>query len=290
VDPRLAGRAYSIHQFTGMLGYAAGPALVVALAALGGWRAALAACGMLGLAATLLVGSTGRVLAGHRPAARSALDGGGLGRDLRLLLTTPILSAFTYFSVYATALIGFQTFAVAALGRVYDVPLPVVTGVLTAFLLGSAGGVVAGGILVDRTGHPGTIVTGGLLAAAAVLITLAGATLTPLALTALAATGGFCLGLTSAARDLMVRATIPAAAAGKVFGFAYAGLDLGSAVAPPLFGWLVEHGQPRAVFAAAAALLVLTCGTLAGLRRRPAQPVIEVPADPVRQIGGGGGN
>jgi MFS family permease len=271
VDPRRVGRAFSAHQLAGSLGYAAGPPVVVAIAALGGWRTALAASGALGLAATLLVSRAGAVLGGHRPAARPATAGrAGLAGDVGLLMTAPVLSAFAYFAVFATAQIGLQTFAVTALGRVYDVPLPVVAGVLTAFLLASAAGVVAGGFLVDRAGHPGALVMAGLLLGAAVLLALAGTTLAPLALTALAAAGGFCLGLTGPPRDLMVRASVPAAASGKVFGFAYAGLDVGAALAPLLFGWLVDRGYPRAVFAAAAALLVLTSVTLVGLWRRRA--------------------
>jgi MFS family permease len=69
---------------------------------------------------------------------------------------------------------------------------------------------------------------------------------------------------------MLIRSAAPAGASGKVFGFAYSGLDVGSAVTPLLFGWFLDRGQPRAVFVAAALLLVLTSLTLAGFRRRPA--------------------
>jgi MFS family permease len=272
VDASRVGRAYSVHQVSGTLGYAAGPAVAVTLATLGGWRSALSVSGAVGLAATLLMATQREALGGYAPAPQhgaSGRPGLGLGRDLRLLLTAPILSAFTYFVLHATAQIGFQTFAVTALSRIYDVPLALVAGVLTSFLLGSAAGVLAGGVLADRTGRHDALAAAGLLLGAGAMLGVAGATLAPVALTALATAGGFCLGLTAPARDMLIRSAAPAGASGRVFGFAYSGLDVGSAVTPLLFGWLLDRGQPRAVFVAAALLLVLTSLTLAGFRRRP---------------------
>lgn len=270
VDASRVGRAYSIHQVSGTLGYAAGPAVVVALATLGGWRSALLVSGAIGLAATLLMATQREALGGYRPAPRHVTPGRpGRGGDLGLLLTAPVLSAFVYFVLLATAQIGFQTFAVTALSRIYDVPLALVAGVLTSFLLGSAAGVLVGGVLADRTGRHDALAAAGLLLGAGAMLAVAGATLAPVALTALATAGGFCLGLTAPARDMLIRSAAPAGASGRVFGFAYSGLDVGSAVTPLLFGWLLDRGQPRAVFVATALLLVLTSLTLAGFRRRP---------------------
>jgi MFS family permease len=56
---------------------------------------------------------------------------------------------------------------------------------------------------------------------------------------------------------LLVRGATPSGATGKVFGFVYSGLDLGSAVAPPFLGLLLDHHLPRLVFVVVAASLLL---------------------------------
>ena len=56
---------------------------------------------------------------------------------------------------------------------------------------------------------------------------------------------GFAYGCTGPSRDILVRGATPPGATGKVFGFVYSGLDLGSSLAPLLFGWLMDGGQYR---------------------------------------------
>ena len=55
-----------------------------------------------------------------------------------MLLTAPILAAFAYFALIATAVIGVQIFGVTTLMRVYYTPLAQATAALTAFLVGGA--------------------------------------------------------------------------------------------------------------------------------------------------------
>jgi len=56
------------------------------------------------------------------------------------------------------------------------------------------------------------------------------------------------VGLTYPSRDLIVRAATPAGATGRVYGFVYSGLDVGSFATPVFYGWLMDHGAPQAVF------------------------------------------
>ena len=84
---------------------------------------------------------------------------------------------------------------------------------------------------------------------------------------AVMALAGFCLGATSPSRDLLVRAAAPAGASGKVYGLVYSGFDLGSAVLPLGLGWLLDRGEPRAVFVAVSAVLLLTIVTVVQVRR-----------------------
>ena len=56
---------------------------------------------------------------------------------------------------------------------------------------------------------------------------------------------------------MLIRRAAPPGATGRVYGTVYSGLDVGFALGAPLFGWLLDHGQPNAVFVGAAALLML---------------------------------
>jgi MFS family permease len=79
---------------------------------------------------------------------------------------------------------------------------------------------------------------------------------------------GFAGGLTNPSRDLIVRGATPVGATGKVYGFVYSGLDVGSMVTPVVFGWLLDRGQPAVVFYAVVAVLVLSILTVLRLPER----------------------
>ena len=226
------------------LGWAVAPAVVVTLSSAIGWRLALVTVGVLGTAAAAALSTQGEAL-DHRletVGLRGAPSSGWIA-DLRLLMATPILVAFAYFALMATSLIGIQTFSVSAMVAIYEAPLGLATGALTAFLLGSAGGVLVGGFLADRTSRHDVVAGGGMLLAAAATLVIASAA-PPLALLPVVmAAAGFCLGATSPSRDMLVRAATPPGASGKVYGFVYSGLDLGSSLTPLLFGWLLDRGE-----------------------------------------------
>jgi MFS transporter, FSR family, fosmidomycin resistance protein len=270
VTPRRLGRAYSIHSVAGALGWALAPVVVVSLSAVVGWRGALVVVGGLALGVTALLAVQGTALA-HGPAGRSgapeAAGAGAVGRSLRLLLNAPILAAFAYFTLLAAGLIGVQTFSVAAMAAIYDAPLVLATGALTGFLLGSAAGVLAGGVLADRTRRHDVVAAIGLGLGALGMALVATGAPAPWLLTALMAAAGCCVGVTSPSRDMLVRAVTPPGGSGKVFGFVYSGLDLGQSATPLVFGWLLDHGQPRAVFFVVALFLLLTMATVVQVRR-----------------------
>lgn len=269
VDPRRLARAYSLHSISGNLGWIAAPLAVVALTGLFGWRAALVTVGGLGLVAAGVLASRMRVLVDHRdPAARSSPAGRlDLAADVRLLLTTGILAAFAYFLLLSMSLTGIQSFSVIAVGALYDAPLALATGALTAFLLGNSAGVLAGGVLADLTRRHDIVAVTGMLAAA-VLIVVVGSAAPPQALVPVVmALAGLCQGTTAPSRDMLVRAATPTAASGKVYGFVSSGLDFGALVTPPVYGWLLDRGEPRAMFLLIAGLMVLTIFTVVQVRR-----------------------
>jgi FSR family fosmidomycin resistance protein-like MFS transporter len=59
---------------------------------------------------------------------------------------------------------------------------------------------------------------------------------------------GFGSGLAGPSRDLLIRAAAPKNATGRVYGVVYSGLDIGMAVAPILFGALMDSGHPSWLF------------------------------------------
>jgi MFS family permease len=275
VDPRRLGRAYSVHSICGNLGWTVAPAVIVTVASHTSWRIALLAVGGAGVLAALLLATQAGTLAsdGKATAGREAEAPGGLAADIRLLMVAPVLAAFAYFTLLATSLIGIQTFSVTALVALYDAPLALATGALTAFLLGSSGGVLLGGFLADHTRRHDLVAGSGMLAGAALALVLATGVLGLAALPLVMALTGFALGVTSPSRDMLVRQATPRGASGKVYGFVYSGLDLGSSLTPLFFGWLLDRGQPRGVFVVSAVFMVLTITTVLQVRRHAGRPV-----------------
>ncbi|MGH7354623.1 MAG: MFS transporter [Candidatus Rokuibacteriota bacterium] len=268
VSPRRLARAYAIHSVSGGLGWAIAPAVVGVLTTAFGWRCALLVVGGAGLVAVTVLATQGDALLDRhaagavRAGARSHLAG-----DVRLLMTAPILMAFAYFAFAATASVGLQTFSITAMVSVYAVPLALATRALTAFLIGGAAGVLAGGFLADRVRRHDLVAAGGLTLAAALML-LVGTSAVPVgALAIVMSLAGFFQGATAPSRDMLVRAATPPGASGKVFGFVYSGLDLGSSLTPLAFGLLLDRGEPRVIFLAVAALMLATIVTVVQVRR-----------------------
>ena len=274
VSPPLMARAFSVHTLGGTLGWAAAPAFVVAVAELAGWRVALAVSALVILAIGLgLLCQRGELRYG--PAAAAGTPAGKAGVRLADLLTLPIVLCFLFFCMLALSLMALQSFLPLALNVVHGVPLIVATTTLTAFMLGSAAGTVFGGVLADRQGEHQRIIAVGLLVAAAIVLMLGQIALPTVLLWLAVGAAGFCTGMTTPSRDMLIRACAPPGASGTVFGFVYSGLDLGGTLAPVLIGLLMDHHYPGAVFwvvAVVSALAVLTVTSTRPPRRVDAMP------------------
>jgi MFS family permease len=159
------------------------------------------------------------------------------------------------------------------LAALYHAPLGLATAALTAFLLGSSGGVLLGGFLADQTRRHDFVAAVGMASGALFALLLASGTLALGALPVVMAMAGFALGVTSPSRDMLVRAATPRGASGKVYGFVYSGLDLGSSLTPLIFGWLLDRGEPRAVFVVSAVFMLLTITTVVQVRRHGVRAV-----------------
>src|SRR5438067_4055441 len=82
------------------------------------------------------------------------------------------------------------------------------------------------------------------------------------------ALAGFASGITGPSRDLIVRGATTKGATGRVYGFVYSGLDTGSAIAPVMLGWFLDHGHASSVFLFIGVALLLGIGTVFQVRYR----------------------
>jgi MFS family permease len=267
--PRL-GRAYGVHAFCGTAGYAVSPVVIGTIGAFAGWRTALIVAGLLGLAALALMARFADRLKtepsrgeGERSAAAVAYGYG------RLMATPAIMMAFAYFALSAAAGTAVQTYSVSSLVELYEVALPLATTALTLYLGLSALGILLGGVAADRTTRHHRIVILGLGIGATSMAAI-GWLLPPFAVVlAMIGAAGLCVGMTAPSRDLIVRGATPPGATGKVFGFVYSGLDIGSSVAPVAFGWLIDNGMPKAIFVLIGVVLIVTIATAMQVRQQP---------------------
>jgi MFS transporter, FSR family, fosmidomycin resistance protein len=273
------GRAYSIHQLGGALGYAASPVVILALALTLGWHNAILIAGLIGLGMVGLLVASGELIAteaGNKPAARveTGVAGGpaavpALGYAA-LIAKPAMIMAFLYFFLSAAGGTAIQSFSIPALKFLYGLPIEYASLSLTIYLLASGGGILLGGIIADRTRrHDHVAIVGTVTATALILLVASGIVGWFGAIVAMAA-AGFSMGVTAPSRDLIIRAATPRGATGKAFGFVYSGLDMGSTVIPVLIGTLVDQGLPQGVFLAVACLYGLTILTLLHVHRRPA--------------------
>ena len=262
IASRRLGPAYSAHGVGGSLGYALAPVASFALGAAFGWRTALAIMGMGGLLVlAVLVSQRAGLRCDHhrRPRASS-------GGSLALFRQPPILLCFAFFVVYTIAMIGVQTFLPTALNAAFAVPLAAATSGLTAWLLGSTAGMVAGGVFAARTDRHDRVAATGLGVGAVLVLLLATSTGLHSAIVPVLALTGFALGITGPSRDMIVRSATPAGASGRVYGFVYSGLDLGSVIGPVVFGFLLDHGAAREVFYVVAGCFFVAIATVVRVR------------------------
>jgi MFS family permease len=76
-------------------------------------------------------------------------------------------------------------------------------------------------------------------------------------LIAIFAFAGLTNGIIGPARDMLVRRASPKGSMGKVFGFVFSGQAIGSALAPLLFGFLIDVGAPAWIFYGSAFFTIL---------------------------------
>ena len=272
------GRAYSIHGVGGSLGWAAAPVMYF-LDSMFGWVGAALIGAVPGLLLSILVLAHRTDLVDHRVKARAAADRHGATPTLTLFLQPAILLCLVYFALLAANTVGIQQFAVPAWTNMFGVSENYAALCLIVFIVGSAAGVLVGGLFADRVRRHDRVATLGLLVAAALTVPIAAQAVTPMLLLPLLALAGAAGGITNPSRDMIVRNATPPGASGKVFGFVYSGLDVGSFLAPPVFGFLMTAGIPSIIFWIAVGLYLINAGLVMAIRQTTVPTVVTAAAD-----------
>jgi MFS transporter, FSR family, fosmidomycin resistance protein len=274
VSPERIGHAFAVHTFAGMLGGAAAPGSLLLMQASVGWRGALLGAAVLGFATAAIL-ALSRDAGSERPASDKAHAAGPATAELtgwRLLLSRTILQNLLFFILLTLANGGLQFYSVVALGALYGTPLAVANTALSGFLLLSAVGVLAGGLVAGRTSRHSLVAALGLAGGGVVALVIGFQDPGALALITLMSLAGFLQGIIMPSRDLIVRESTPPGSFGKVFGFVTTGFNIGGIIGPFVFGFLLDHGSPRGIFlfVAAASLLAVFAAMTVARPRAPA--------------------
>ena len=268
------GHAFSVHGLSGSLGWAAAPVFVIALAQAFGWRTAAAGASCVGLAALAFLALNRRLLDDTELHAPDAPRRGG--GSFAFLGVGVVWMCFAFFLISVMAFGGLQNFGPPVLQRAYGVTIALATSGLTAYLLGSAAGVGTGGFFATQGDRQERLVAFALAAAALCSIALASGVVASWTIVALMGLMGFGVGFSGPSRDILVRraatSTFGSGAYGRIYGFVYSGIDSGLAIAPLVFGVMMDAGRYAAVLWGVALLQILAifAALAVGLRSRAA--------------------
>jgi MFS transporter, FSR family, fosmidomycin resistance protein len=264
VDRAWLGRAFSIHTFTGNVGFMLAPAGMIALTAVLGWRGALVAAGLLAFAVLGAMLAWSELLRDEETRSgdqgRRKRHGSSAGRQL--LLSGPILLLFLFYVLTAMFTSGIHSFSVTALNGLWGVDLALASVILSAFLIASAAGILLGGLIADHTDRYALLTVAVFGAAAALTLAVGLVPLSGIAIAGMLAAIGLLQGSARTSRDMLVRRVTPAGATGRVFAFVMTGLNVGAAITPVLFGLLLDLGEPRFVFLLLASFLIAAAGVV----------------------------
>lgn len=262
--PRL-GHAFSAHGLTGNLGWAVAPVFLVGIGSVAGWRSAYVAAALLYAAILVLLVWQRDKLRTEVMVRQPQHAGDG---DLAFLKLPVVWWCFGFFMLSTMTLALVQNYAVSLLQALHGVSMEAATLTLTAYMLCAATGIFVGGFVAARQAAHSDRVVAWCMGGGALLIALCGsgwlgATGT---MVVLAATG-FAIGIGNPSRDMMVKKATPRGATGRVYGTVYSGFDVGFAVAPLMFGTLMDRGHFSTTFFVAATILLLSVFTAVGVGR-----------------------
>lgn len=268
------GHAYSVHGITGSLGWALAPAMLVPITLAFSWRVALlSAAALIFAVLALLVWRRDTLQVPPLPSpAPGAAHAGAAEGPFDFLKLPAVWTCFGFFLLYAGALSVVQSFAPEAARQLHAMPAAWVGTCLTVYMVSAAAGMVLGGFLIADPRRSERIVAAGFGLAMLVALTVAWASVPAWLVLALFGAMGFFTGTAGPSRDMLVKASTPDNASGRVYGVVYGGLDIGQALMPLLTGALMDRGAYRGVWlvlAAVQGVLILTAFNVRRARRTP---------------------
>jgi MFS family permease len=246
VSAHRLGHAYSVHGITGSLGWALAPAFVVPLAIAFSWRVALASAGALAFVVLAILWLNRSTL--ELPASAPKAHESQASSTLDFLRIPAVWMCFGFFFFYAVVLSVIQAFAPEAARHLHDVPVAITAVCLTVYMVCAAGGMVVGGFLASDPDRCERIVGAGFGMAALVALAVGLAPIPGFLVPVMFGAMGFASGIAGPSRDLLVKKSTPENATGRVYGVVYSGLDIGQAIAPLIFGALMDHHQYTGVW------------------------------------------
>jgi FSR family fosmidomycin resistance protein-like MFS transporter len=254
IEPSRLGRAFSFHTFSGFIGGAVAPLMMLGMAHAWGLNAAIMAAGALGIIVAIPLMAAGwmdKAAAAKTPASAANIP-------LRTLMSPAVISLIGFFTLLALSSGALTNYSAVALTQVYGMTLSAANVALTCLLVASAVGVLAGGFIADATKRHGDVAGFGFGGAAVLILLVGTVDLGPILLAVVMAGAGFLSGMISPSRDMLVRAASPPGAFGRVFGIVTTGFNIGGIFGPLLGGWIMDNNMPRWVFYASVIFMVLT--------------------------------
>lgn len=285
-------RAYSVHGFAGALGLALPFAVVPAAVALGyGWRAAFGAIAVFGALYTLLtigvvlariprsIGRAGAQSREESDAVAELRNAGSPGSCIKTLgghfrgyvaavVAAPLILLLTaLWFVNSVAVWGVRAYAATLLDVGYGLPAETASLVASAMLVVGAVILLGGGYLADRFGPAPMLFVGyGSLVALSVVLSSA-------LLPALFAVGVVLLLAATVDISRPARATLTDLASargnvGKNFALMTIGISAGGAIAPPVFGHIIDVAGVYAAFISVAGTAAIALALSVFISRR----------------------
>jgi MFS family permease len=155
IAPTRLAKAYALHGVAGNLGWALAPVFLVGITGLSNWRTAVACAGLLAAAVLLMVWLHRELLAGQPVGALGIVHAQPVDATtqadspsaLAFLKLPAVWMSFAFFLTSALGFGGVQTFGPEAARLLHDVQPTWVALCLTAFMLASAAGTLAGGFV-----------------------------------------------------------------------------------------------------------------------------------------------
>ena len=279
VSPARLGHAYSVHGITGSLGWALAPAMIVPITIASSWRVALVCAGVFAVVvlAVLLVNrdklSLGAPAAEKAPVAGAAAEG-----NFGFLRIPAVWMCFAFFFFYAIALGIVQAFAPGAARELHAVPLATAGLCVTVYMVCSAAAMVAGGFLAADPTRCEKLVAVGFGFSACVALVLGIAHVPAVLVPVMFGLMGLGAGIAGPSRDMIVKRATPPNASGRVYGVVYSGLDIGQAIAPLVFGTLMDHRQYSAIFIGLALVQAVLIGSAFNVGRVRRTALVPTPA------------